>query len=125
MNVHTRVHVHIHKQKDVFGIVLTHCAPRFCSAAGNKSDLHLQRQVLFEDACTLAEHNGVLAALETSAMEAQNVEAAFVLMARELMARNGPSVAEEASQSPAPLRGSTRPLHASAPTHKKCGCRAN
>uniref|UniRef100_H2MPM0 Ras-related protein Rab-19 n=1 Tax=Oryzias latipes TaxID=8090 RepID=H2MPM0_ORYLA len=64
---------------------------------GNKSDLHLQRQVLFEDACTLAEHNGVLAALETSAMEAQNVEAAFVLMARELMARNGPSVAEEAS----------------------------
>uniref|UniRef100_A0A8C7WM07 Ras-related protein Rab-19 n=1 Tax=Oryzias sinensis TaxID=183150 RepID=A0A8C7WM07_9TELE len=92
---------------------------------GNKSDLHLQRQVLFEDACTLAEHNGVLAALETSAMEAQNVEAAFVLMARELMARNGPSVAEEASQSPAPLRGSTRPLHASAPTHKKCGCRAS
>ncbi|CAF95873.1 unnamed protein product, partial [Tetraodon nigroviridis] len=56
---------------------------------GNKSDLQAQRQVLFEDACTLAESNGVLAVLETSAKEAQNVEAAFTLMARELLARNG------------------------------------
>jgi hypothetical protein len=36
--------------------------------------------VLFEEACTLAEDKGVLAALETSAKAAQNVDAAFILM---------------------------------------------
>ncbi|KAF6723283.1 Ras-related protein Rab-19 [Oryzias melastigma] len=94
--------------------------------AGNKSDLHLKRQVLFEDACTLAENNSVLAALETSAMEAQNVEAAFILMARELMARNGAAMAaEDAPQSALPLKGSTLPIHVSPPPDKKCGCRAS
>ncbi|XP_024137154.1 ras-related protein Rab-19 [Oryzias melastigma] len=93
---------------------------------GNKSDLHLKRQVLFEDACTLAENNSVLAALETSAMEAQNVEAAFILMARELMARNGAAMAaEDAPQSALPLKGSTLPIHVSPPPDKKCGCRAS
>lgn len=66
---------------------------------GNKSDLETQRQVLFEDACTLAEEKGALAALETSAKQAQNVEAAFSLMARELLARNGMTVSDEPSQS--------------------------
>ncbi|XP_066524679.1 ras-related protein Rab-19 [Hoplias malabaricus] len=56
---------------------------------GNKCDLAPQRQVLFEDACTLAEQTGALAALETSAKENHNVQEAFELMARELIVRNG------------------------------------
>uniref|UniRef100_A0A665UM48 Ras-related protein Rab-19 n=1 Tax=Echeneis naucrates TaxID=173247 RepID=A0A665UM48_ECHNA len=91
---------------------------------GNKSDLHAQRQVLFEDACTLAENNNLLAALETSAKEAQNVEAAFILMARELLARNGMSITDEASQdrSQFMLSKSSHPVHGAASSDKKCGC---
>uniref|UniRef100_A0A8C0JCM7 RAB19, member RAS onco family n=1 Tax=Chelonoidis abingdonii TaxID=106734 RepID=A0A8C0JCM7_CHEAB len=55
---------------------------------GNKSDVAENRQVLFEDACTLAEKHGLLAVLETSAKEAQNVDEVFTLMAKELIARN-------------------------------------
>ncbi|NXP45719.1 RAB19 protein, partial [Heliornis fulica] len=55
---------------------------------GNKSDSLEKRQVLFEDACTLAEKHGLLAVLETSAKEAQNIEEVFTLMAKELIARN-------------------------------------
>ncbi|KAI1238818.1 hypothetical protein IHE44_0011908 [Lamprotornis superbus] len=55
---------------------------------GNKSDSLDKRQVLFEDACTLAEKHGLLAVLETSAKEAQNIEEVFILMAKELIARN-------------------------------------
>ncbi|KFP87272.1 Ras-related protein Rab-19, partial [Acanthisitta chloris] len=55
---------------------------------GNKSDSLDKRQVLFEDACTLAEKHGLLAVLETSAKEAQNIEELFTLMAKELIARN-------------------------------------
>ncbi|XP_070763264.1 ras-related protein Rab-19 isoform X3 [Enoplosus armatus] len=90
---------------------------------GNKSDLQAQRQVLFEDACTLAENNGVLAALETSAKEAQNVEAAFILMARELLARNGMTIVDEASQDPQfMLSNSSHPVHGTVSSDKKCGC---
>ncbi|XP_060742715.1 ras-related protein Rab-19 isoform X1 [Tachysurus vachellii] len=63
---------------------------------GNKCDLQPQRQVLFEDACTLAEQKGALAALETSAKENHNVQEAFELMARELIARTGGLVPREA-----------------------------
>lgn len=55
---------------------------------GNKSDLWKERHVLFEDACTLAEKYGLLAVLETSAKESRNIEEVFVLMAKELIARN-------------------------------------
>ncbi|XP_053742165.1 ras-related protein Rab-19 [Synchiropus splendidus] len=91
---------------------------------GNKSDLESQRQVLFEDACTVAENNGMLAALETSAKEAQNVEAAFTLMARELLARNGLSIPDEASQDPShfTLTSSSRPVYGSLSSDKQCGC---
>ncbi|XP_071380867.1 ras-related protein Rab-19 [Centroberyx affinis] len=91
---------------------------------GNKSDLHTQRQVLFEDACTLAENKGVLAALETSAKEAQNVEAAFALMARELLARNGMTVTEEDTQElPQFMLGNnSHPIHGTVSSDKKCGC---
>ena len=92
--------------------------------AGNKSDLETQRQVLFEDACTLAENNSVLAALETSAKEAQNVEAAFTLMARELLARNGMTIIDESSQDSSQfmLSNSSHPIHGTASSDKKCGC---
>uniref|UniRef100_A0A672YQJ9 Ras-related protein Rab-19 n=1 Tax=Sphaeramia orbicularis TaxID=375764 RepID=A0A672YQJ9_9TELE len=91
---------------------------------GNKSDLHTQRQVLFEDACTLAENNHILAALETSAKEAQNVEAAFILMARELLARNGMTITDEAhTDSPHfMLSNSSHQIYGSEPSDKKCGC---
>lgn len=91
---------------------------------GNKSDLHTQRQVLFEDACTLAENNSVLAALETSAKEAQNVENAFILMARELLARNGMTITDEGSQDLPHfmLSNSSHPVHSTVPSDKKCGC---
>ncbi|XP_073328042.1 ras-related protein Rab-19 [Pagrus major] len=91
---------------------------------GNKSDLHTQRQVLFEDACTLAENNSVLAALETSAKEAQNVDAAFTLMARELLARNGMTITDEASQDSPQfmLNNSSHPVFGNASSDKKCGC---
>ncbi|XP_028931122.1 ras-related protein Rab-19 [Ornithorhynchus anatinus] len=55
---------------------------------GNKCDLSEKRQVLFEDACTLAEKHGLLAVLETSAKESWNVNEVFTLMARELVARS-------------------------------------
>ncbi|TNN50350.1 Ras-related protein Rab-19 [Liparis tanakae] len=62
---------------------------------GNKTDLEPERQVLFEEACDLAKDKEILAALETSAKESQNVEEAFVLMARELLSRNGLDVQQE------------------------------
>lgn len=90
---------------------------------GNKSDLHAQRQVLFEDACTLAEKNSVLAALETSAKEAQNVEAAFILMARELLARNGMTVTDEASLEPPQfMLNSSHPVHGTVSSDRNCRC---
>ncbi|KAM8751916.1 ras-related protein Rab-19 isoform 1-T2 [Acanthopagrus schlegelii] len=91
---------------------------------GNKSDLHAQRQVLFEDACTLAENNGVLAALETSAKEAQNVDAAFSLMARELLARNGMTITDEASQDSPQfmLNNNSHPVLGNTSSDKKCAC---
>ncbi|XP_018585566.1 ras-related protein Rab-19 [Scleropages formosus] len=91
---------------------------------GNKSDLESQRQVLFEDACTLAEERGVLAALETSAKEARNVEEAFLLLARELMARNGMMVQQQPLQdSRVLLRANSRPINSPEPLEKKsCQC---
>ncbi|XP_016886391.1 ras-related protein Rab-19-like [Cynoglossus semilaevis] len=91
---------------------------------GNKSDLVEDRKVLFEEACTLAENNSVLAALETSAKEAQNVEAAFNLMARELLARNGMTIVDESpqDQSQFMLRNSSHPIHGFSSADKKCGC---
>lgn len=90
---------------------------------GNKSDLHANRQVLFEDACTLAEKHGVVAALETSAKEAQNVETAFVLMARELMARNGMTVTDDISlEAPQFTLNGSHPVHGKLSPDKNCRC---
>ncbi|XP_061107771.1 ras-related protein Rab-19 [Conger conger] len=91
---------------------------------GNKADLESERQVLFEDACNLAEERGVLAALETSAKESQNVEEAFMLMARELMARNGMMVQHQpGSHDHVLLRTNSRPINSPGPSEKKsCDC---
>ncbi|XP_076009235.1 ras-related protein Rab-19-like [Genypterus blacodes] len=82
---------------------------------GNKSDLESKRQVLFQEACSLAKDRGILAALETSAKESQNVEEAFMIMAKELLTRNGLDV-QEADQDggSAPhiiLRSNSRPVN--------------
>ncbi|XP_054977327.1 ras-related protein Rab-19-like [Sorex araneus] len=55
---------------------------------GTKSDLCERRQVLFQEARTMAEKHGLLAALETSAKESSNINEAFELMAKELIIRN-------------------------------------
>ncbi|XP_077400111.1 ras-related protein Rab-19-like [Vanacampus margaritifer] len=70
---------------------------------GNKCDLEKEREVLFEEACSLANERGALAALETSAKEGQNVEESFMLMARELLSRNGLQVQQNE------LEGFSRP----------------
>nr|XP_004661224.1 ras-related protein Rab-19 [Jaculus jaculus] len=65
---------------------------------GNKSDLWEKRHVLFEEACTLAEKHGLLAVLETSAKESRNIDEVFVLMAKELIARNNLHLYEDSTQ---------------------------
>ncbi|KAF7694013.1 ras-related protein Rab-19-like [Silurus meridionalis] len=62
---------------------------------GNKCDMESERQVEFNEACTLANQKGIVVALETSAKEAQNVDQAFIVMARELLACNGLAVRED------------------------------
>ncbi|EGV94231.1 Ras-related protein Rab-19 [Cricetulus griseus] len=74
----------------------------------NKSNLWENRRVLFEDACTLAEKYGLLAVLETSAKESRNIDEVFVLMAKELIARNslhlyGESIQQGLSQDSSPI----------------------
>ncbi|XP_010872734.1 ras-related protein Rab-43 [Esox lucius] len=56
---------------------------------GNKSDLVDQREVSLEDAQTMAHQLDFLAAIETSAKDASNVEEAFTKMATELIFRHG------------------------------------
>ncbi|XP_078424544.1 ras-related protein Rab-19-like isoform X1 [Cetorhinus maximus] len=89
---------------------------------GNKADLKEKREVPFEEACNVAEKFGLLAVLETSAKEAQNVEEAFILMTRELLARNGLHLSSENTQST--LQLDSRPLHATVSTKKSpCSCK--
>nr|XP_015813443.2 ras-related protein Rab-19 [Nothobranchius furzeri] len=98
---------------------------------GNKCDLEQERQVPFEKACSLAKESSMLAALETSAKESRNVEEAFLMMARELMSRNGLQVQQGETEScSAPqihLRSNSRPVevtHVAAykPPEKKTCC---
>ncbi|XP_077003776.1 ras-related protein Rab-19 isoform X2 [Tamandua tetradactyla] len=73
---------------------------------GNKSDLWEKRHVLFEDACTLAEKYGLLAVLETSAKESKNIDEVFLLMAKELIARNSLQLYGESALTSLPLDAS-------------------
>ncbi|KAL0155459.1 hypothetical protein M9458_049722, partial [Cirrhinus mrigala] len=88
-------------------------------------DLEAQRQVLFEDACTLAERTGALAALETSAKQHRNIEEAFELMARELIVRHGGLVHHD-SQSDSPtvlLHSDSHPIDEGEHLEKRsCDC---
>ncbi|XP_051248601.1 ras-related protein Rab-19 [Dicentrarchus labrax] len=97
---------------------------------GNKCDLEQERQVPFEEACNQAKEAGILAALETSAKESQNVEEAFMMMARELLARNGLNIQQgdlESNNTPRVLlRANSRPVDgitsAYTPPEKKTCC---
>ncbi|XP_056595555.1 ras-related protein Rab-19 isoform X2 [Triplophysa dalaica] len=92
---------------------------------GNKCDLESQRQVLFEDACTLAEQKTALAALETSAKNHHNIEEAFELMARELIIRHG-GIVHQDNQSDSPivfLHSDSHPVDEGRhPEKKSCDC---
>ncbi|XP_056604391.1 ras-related protein Rab-19-like [Triplophysa dalaica] len=95
---------------------------------GNKRDLEDERQVPFEDACRLADERGVVAALETSAKDSQSIEEAFVMIAQELLLRNGMKITQEGSRHDSTrviLRTDSRPLDHLTPdtTDKKsCDC---
>ncbi|XP_040885728.1 ras-related protein Rab-19-like [Toxotes jaculatrix] len=95
---------------------------------GNKCDLEQERQVQFVEACNLAKEKGILAALETSAKESQNVEEAFMMTARELLLRNGLNVQQgDVESSPRVLlRANSRPVNgavaAYTPPDKKSCC---
>lgn len=80
-----------------------------------------KRQVLFEDACTLAEKHGLLAVLETSAKEAQNVDEVFTLMAKELMARNALQLSGEGGPAGS-IYLDTRPVMTTQPDKSDCSC---
>ncbi|XP_020656082.3 ras-related protein Rab-19 [Pogona vitticeps] len=88
---------------------------------GNKSDEAEKRQVLFEDACTLAEKYGLLAVLETSAKEAQNVDEVFILMAKELIARNTLQLHGESGPSDN-IHLDSRPVIAARTENSNCSC---
>ncbi|KAJ7329103.1 hypothetical protein JRQ81_015277 [Phrynocephalus forsythii] len=88
---------------------------------GNKSDEAEKRQVLFEDACTLAEKYGLLAVLETSAKEAQNVDEVFILMAKELIARNTLQLYGESGPSNS-IHLDSRPVIATRTENSNCSC---
>ncbi|XP_078272663.1 ras-related protein Rab-19-like isoform X1 [Rhinoraja longicauda] len=88
---------------------------------GNKADLGERREVPFEEACNVAEKFGLLAVLETSAKESQNVDEAFLLLTRELLARNGLHLSSESSRSS--LHLDSRPVITGAPPQKNsCPC---
>ncbi|XP_053506429.1 ras-related protein Rab-19 [Ictalurus furcatus] len=94
---------------------------------GNKCDLESERQVEFNEACTVAKQKGFVVALETSAKEAQNVDQAFIVMAHELLARNGLAVKEHGYHVDSPrilLRSNTTTINS--PTNnvekKPCQC---
>lgn len=77
--------------------------------------------MLFEDACTLAEKHGLLAVLETSAKEAQNIEEVFILMAKELIARN--TLQLHGENPPNSFSLDSRPVIASPSVEKtQCSC---
>lgn len=84
---------------------------------GNKRDLEAERQVQFSDACKLAEEQGMLAALETTAREAQSVEKAFVMMARQLLLQNGLNVTPDTGDHVLLRTNSRTVISGPAPTH--------
>lgn len=89
---------------------------------GTKSDLWEQRHVLFEEACTLAEKHGLLAVLETSAKESRNINEVFMLMAKELIARNSLNVSGESAPSGLPHSSTAIVLTQGSSEKTQCSC---
>ncbi|XP_051974220.1 ras-related protein Rab-19-like [Xyrauchen texanus] len=92
---------------------------------GNKSDLESKRDVDFEDACKLAEEEGMLAALETSAKRAQSIQDVFVMMARELLLRHRMNTKQDDFCNDSPqiiLPTNSRAIHNTPFPHKKTTC---
>ncbi|KAG8438661.1 hypothetical protein GDO86_005014 [Hymenochirus boettgeri] len=87
---------------------------------GNKVDLLEKRQVLFEEACTLAEKHGLLAVLETSAKQSCNVDEVFMLMAKELIARNTHNYHKDSPRNSFAL--DSRPIAATSDAESHCQC---
>ncbi|XP_018425997.1 PREDICTED: ras-related protein Rab-19 [Nanorana parkeri] len=87
---------------------------------GNKTDLVENRQILFEEACTLAEKFSMLAVLETSAKEAWNIDEVFLLMAKELIARNTLHFHKDGPRNSFVL--DSRPVLAAKEQEKNCLC---
>lgn len=102
--------------------------PYMFSFAGNKCDMESEREVEFDEACTLAKQKEITVALETSAKEAQNVDQAFIVMAHELLARNGLTVKEDGYHVDSPhilLRSNTKTINSPTNTVEKkkaCEC---
>ncbi|KAK2145368.1 hypothetical protein LSH36_683g03125 [Paralvinella palmiformis] len=65
---------------------------------GNKKDLESVREVPFSVAQEFAEYNHMIDALETSAKENNNIDTAFLKLAKELKKMNSTSLAMEDSQ---------------------------
>lgn len=89
---------------------------------GTKSDLWEQRCVLFEEACSLAEKHGLLAVLETSAKESRNISEVFLLMARELVARNSPQACADSGPSSVPHSSTSIILAPELSEKTQCTC---
>lgn len=94
---------------------------------GNKCDLESRREVQFAEACSLAKDKDLLVALETSAKEADNVDEAFIMMARQLLARNGLAVKVDNRKMDSQhslLRSNSRPINSPIQTseRKPCEC---
>merc|ERR1719189_3217575 len=68
---------------------------------GNKSDLAQQRAVLEEEAKALAEKHGLSGFIETSALDASNVEEAFLRLLADIYARQNKPAASKAPPRPA------------------------
>lgn len=87
---------------------------------GNKTDLAENRQILFEEACTLAEKFGLLAVLETSAKESRNIDEVFLLMTKELIARNTMHFHKDGPRNSFVL--DSRPIVSAKEPEKNCLC---
>ncbi|XP_075715928.1 ras-related protein Rab-19 [Rhinoderma darwinii] len=87
---------------------------------GNKTDLVEKRQILFEEACTLAEKHGLLAVLETSAKESRNIDEVFLLMAKELIARHTLPFHKDSPRNSFVL--DSRPIFVAKEADKNCLC---
>ncbi|KAJ6830898.1 ras-related protein Rab2BV [Iris pallida] len=90
--------------------------------AGNKADLNHLRSVSGDDAQSLAEKEG-LSFLETSALEALNIEQAFQTILTEIyhiISKKALAAQEAASSAGVPIQGTTINVADSAGSQRAC-----